>query len=130
MPNVDRTLLEDHLYYYNSLIGMPNQRGEVISATFLPTLVVDADGTETDGRGLAAGLAYLDAHHGLRVSVWDLLKDELLRSSAASLESAVRESSLAEWGAQATTQWYRRYRAFYDPKLFRVFRPLDVVKYE
>ena len=80
MTNCGRTVIEDHLY--RMPLDMPNKRGTILSAEFAPRLVVHP-GRQRGRRPLLTGaMAYLDAHHTLRFSVWDLLRDALLRAVA------------------------------------------------
>ena len=67
---------------------MPNKRGTILSADFAPRLVLHPDGSEDDGLLLTGALAYLDAHHTLRFSVWDVLRDALLRAVALTARPA------------------------------------------
>ena len=81
MEKVERALMEECLY------RLPGERGDNARATCcLPSShhgsSFIADGTEDDGAALTSALAYLDAHHTLRLSVWDLLGDGLLREVA------------------------------------------------
>ena len=77
MTNSGRTLIEDGMYY-----SATNRRGCVLAAEFAPRLVIHPDGSEDDGALLTGAMAYLDAHHTLRLSVWDVLRDGLLREAA------------------------------------------------
>ena len=86
MANSERTLIEDHLY--RMPLNMPNKRGNILSAEFAPRLVVHPDGSEDDGALLTGTIAYLDAHHTLRLSAWDVLRDALLRGVAMTARPA------------------------------------------
>jgi hypothetical protein len=87
MVKSGRALIEDLLYRYPP--GMINKRGYVLSAEFAPRLVIYPDGGEDDGAMLAGAIAYLDAHHTLRLSVWDVLRDDLLREAALAASGAL-----------------------------------------
>ena len=57
--------------------------------------MVHPDGSEDDGLLLTGALAYLDARHTLRLSVWDLLRDALLRAVAMTAPTAPGPFSLS-----------------------------------
>ena len=79
MVNVERTRMEENLFSG----GVQRRHAQVMSGEFAPRLVINADGTEEDGAALAGALAYLDANHAIRLSVWDVLADPLMRGIAA-----------------------------------------------
>jgi hypothetical protein len=128
MTQSARTLIEDLLYRHPP--GMINKRGEVLAAEFAPRLVVYPDGTEEDGALLAGAIAYLDAHHTLRLSVWDVLRDDLLRASALAACPPPAVFSVTAEERRDTVQWYGQLPEYDDPAdLFRPYRPtlLDAV---
>jgi hypothetical protein len=128
MEKSARALLEECLYRLPG--GLPNMRGDVLAAEFAPRLIVHADGTEDDGTVLAGALAYLDAHHTLRLSVWDVLNDSLLREAASAAPVAARPFYVAAPDRADTVRWYARYAGYYDSdELLHPSRPslLDAV---
>jgi hypothetical protein len=127
MANSERTLLEDHLY--RMPLDMPNKRGTILSAEFAPRLVVHPDGREDDGALLAGASAYLDAHHTLRLSVWDLLGDALLRGAAMTARPAPRRFSVSTSDRADMVSWYGRNTDYDDPDVLCAYRPslLDAV---
>jgi hypothetical protein len=127
MANSQRTVIEDHLYRLP--LNMPNKRGNILSAEFAPRLVVHPDGSEDDGALLAGAIAYLDAHHTLRLSVWDLLRDGLLRGVAMTARSAPNRFSVSASDRADTVSWYGRNTEYDDPSVLRPYRPglLDAV---
>src|ERR1700728_3930200 len=103
---------------------MISKRGYVLAAEFAPRLVVYPDGSEDDGALLAGAIAYLDAHHGLRLSVWDILRDDLLRESALAACPAPAAFSVPAADRSDTVLWYRQLPEYDDPGiLFRPYRP-------
>ena len=108
---------------------MPNKRGNILSAEFAPRLVVHPDGSEDDGALLAGAIAYLDAHHTLRLSVWDLLRDALLRGVAMTARSAPSRFSVSASDRADTVSWYGRNTEYDDPDVLRPYCPslLDAV---
>jgi len=127
MANSERTVIEDHLY--RMPLDMPNKRGNILSAEFAPRLVVHPDGSEDDGALLAGAIAYLDAHHTLRLSVWDLLRDALLRGVAMTARPAPSRFSVSASDRVDTVSWYGRNTEYDDPDVLRPYRPslLDAV---
>jgi len=121
MTSCGRTLIEDHLY--RMPLAMPNKRGTILSADFAPRLVVHPDGTEDDGLLLTGGLAYLDAHHTLRFSVWDLLRDALLRAVAMTAPPAPRPFALSTSDRTDIVSWYGRNTEYDEPDVLRPYRP-------
>jgi hypothetical protein len=93
--------------------------------------VIQPDGRELDGALLSSALAYLDARHNVRLSVWDVLNDSLLSESAARTPVAASRSAMASFERNGTVMWYAKYRDFpgWRDEIFRLFRPglLDVV---
>lgn len=128
MVKSGRALIEDLLYRYPP--GMINKRGCVLSAEFAPRLVIYPDGDEDDGAVLAGAIAYLDAHHTLRLSVWDVLRDELLRGGALAACPAPGTFCVAAADRADMVLWYGQFPEYDDPGvLFRPYRPslLDAV---
>jgi hypothetical protein len=127
MVNNERTVIEDHLY--RMPLNMPNKRGNILSAEFAPRLVVHPDGSEDDGALLAGAIAYLDAHHTLRLSVWDLLRDALLRGVAMTARPAPSRFSVPVSDRTDKVSWYGRNTEYDDPDVLRPYRPslLDAV---
>lgn len=121
MADCVRTLIEDHLYRMPP--EMPNQRGNVLAAEFAPQLVIYPDGSEDDGVMLTGAIAYLDAHHTLRFSVWDLLRDALLRAVAMTAPPTSRPFSVSGSERTDLVAWYNRYSEYYEPALFLPYRP-------
>lgn len=121
MQKVARTLIEDSLYWGPG--QLPNGRGTVLSARFGPTLVIDEEANEEPATSLLSGLTYLDAHHTLRISVWDLLRDQLLRSSASRSPTDEWSYAVSSFDRTDMVQWYSRRAVDDDADLFRVFRP-------
>ena len=81
MTNIERTWMEETLFPHFGMTGLRHAR--VLSGEFAPRVVINGDGTEEDGAALASALAYLDAHHTVRLSAWDVLADPLMRDIAA-----------------------------------------------
>ena len=128
MDKIERALIEESLYRGPG--GMVNKRGSVLSAEFAPRLIVHRDGTEDDGTVLTSALAYLDAHHTLRLSVWDVLSDTLLREVAITTAVAARPFSVPVFDRSEMVHWYTRDSEFVDVAAFlRPYRPslLDAV---
>jgi len=122
MTKVVRGMLEDYLYH--SPVMLPNKRGLVLASTFAPTLIVHPDGREEDGALIEGALAYLDAHHTLKLSAWDLLQDELLRATAASVPLPVKVFSLKPSERDDMLRWYAELPEYDDPAvLFQPYRP-------
>lgn len=107
MDRVGRTLMEERLYRAPS--GASTKRGTVLSAEFAPRLVVHPDGTEDSGTALAGALAYLDASHTLRLSVWDVLADSLLRDVAAVTPAVPKPFSVPAYERSDMIRWYAQY---------------------
>ena len=127
MANTERSKIEDHLYRMPP--DMPNKRGVILSAEFAPRLVVHPDGSEDDGNLLTGAIAYLDAHHTLRLSVWDLLGDALLRGVATTARPAPTQFSVSPSDHTDMVSWYGRNTEYDDPDVLRPYRPslLDAV---
>jgi hypothetical protein len=128
MTRSGRALIEDLLYRFPP--DMVNKRGSVLSAEFAPRLVIYPDGGEDDGAVLAGAIAYLDAHHTLRLSVWDVLRDDLLRETALAACPPPGTFSVTAADRTDTVRWYAQYSEYDDPGiLFRPYRPtlLDAV---
>jgi hypothetical protein len=129
MGNIDRALIEESFYRFVG--GVSNKRGYVISAEFTPRLIIYPDGTEDDGAVLASALAYLDAHHTLRLSVWDVLSDALLRGAVAAATPATASPfSVSASDRADMVRWYTQYANYEDgDALLRPYRPslLDAV---
>jgi hypothetical protein len=122
MGRSQRALIEDLLYRYPP--GMINKRGYILSAEFAPRLVIYPDGSEADGAVLAGAIAYLDAHHTLRLSVWDLLRDDLLREAALAACPASGTFAVTAADHADMVQWYGQFAEYDDPGiLFRPYRP-------
>ena len=121
MTSCGRTLIEDHLY--RMPLDMPNKRGTILSAEFAPRLVVHPDGSEDDGLLLTGALAYLDARHTLRLSVWDLLRDALLRAVAMTAPTAPGPFSLSASDRTDMVSWYGRNTEYDEPDVLRPYRP-------
>ena len=121
MTDCGRTLIEDHLY--RMPLAMPNKRGTILSADFAPRLVVHPDGSEDDGLLLTGALVYLDAHHTLRFSVWDLLRDALLRAVAMTAPPPSRPFALAASDRTDMVSWYGRNTEYDEPDVLRPYRP-------
>jgi hypothetical protein len=128
MGKIERTLMEERLY--RPMGEGSTKRGYVLSAEFAPRLVVHADGTEDDGMALAGALGYLDVSHTLRLSVWDVLSDVLLREIAALAPVEPRPSSVPAHDRTEMLRWYAQYAEFDDvAALLSMYRPslLDAV---
>jgi hypothetical protein len=128
MMQTERTLIEDCLY--RSPEGMVNKRGYVLAAEFAPKLVIHPDGTDHDGAFLAGAIAYLDAHHTLRLSVWDILADGLLRQAALAARPEPTSFAVTAEDRADKVLWYRQNPEYDDPGiLLRPFHPslLDAV---
>ncbi len=128
MVKSERALIEDLLYHYPP--GMINKRGCVLSTEFAPRLVIYPDGGEDDGAVLAGAIAYLDAYHTLRLSVWDVLRDDLLREAALTACPAPGTFTVSASERADMVLWYRQFPEYDDPGvLFRPYRPslLDAV---
>ena len=121
MTSCGRTLIEDHLY--RMPLDMPNKRGTILSAEFAPRLVVHPDGSEDDGLLLTGAIAYLDAHHTLRFSVWDLLRDALLRAVAMTAPPAPQPFALSASDRTDMVSWYGRNTEYDEPDVLRPYRP-------
>lgn len=121
MTSCGRALIEDHLYRVP--LAMPNKRGTILAADFVPRLVIHPDGGEDDGLMLAGALAYLDAHHTLRISVWDLLRDGLLRAVAMTAPPASRPFALPASDCRDMVSWYGRNTEYLEPDVLRPYRP-------
>ena len=121
MADSGRTLIEDHLY--RMPLAMPNKRGTILSADFAPRLVVHPDSGEDHGLLLTGALAYLDAHHTLRFSVWDLLRDALLRAVAMTAPPAPRPFTLSASDRTDIVSWYGRNTEYDEPDVLRPYRP-------
>ena len=122
MAKVDRAPMEECFYRFPP--EAPTMRGDVLSAEFAPRLVVNADGTERDGAVFASTLAYLDAHHTLRLSAWDVLGDALLREVAAATPAAALPFSVSAFDRSDKVQWHARNAAYEDAgALLRPYRP-------
>ena len=128
MDKIERALIEEYLYRGPG--NMVNKRGYVLSAEFAPRLIVHQDGTEHDGTVLASALAYLDAHHTLRLSVWDVLGDALLREVVTTTAVAARPFSVPAFDRSDMVHWYTQHTEYDDVgAFFRPYRPslLDAV---
>jgi hypothetical protein len=128
MAKVERALMEERLYRFPPEAS--TKRGYVLSAEFAPRLVVDADGTEQAGADFASTLAYLDAHHTLRLSAWDVLGDALLREVAAATPAAALPFSASASDRSDMVHWHTQYAEYDDVgALLRPYRPslLDAV---
>ena len=121
MVNCGRTLIEDHMYRMPP--DMPNKRGTILAAEFTPQLVVHPDGSEDDGLLLTGALAYLDAHHTLRFSVWDLLRDALLRAVAITAPPTLQPFALSASDRTDLVSWYSRNTEYDEPDVLRPYRP-------
>jgi hypothetical protein len=119
MTNIERTLMEECLYGQGF-----SRRGYVLAAEFEPSLVVYPDGTEDDGRALSSALAYLDANHTLRLSVWSVLGDALLREVATSTRVTSTSFSMPAQDRFDKVRWYAQ-QARFEPvaALFSPYRP-------
>jgi hypothetical protein len=121
MEKARRTLMEEYLYRTGSMI---NKRGYVLSAEFAPRLIVHPDGTEEDGSVLGSAMAYLDAHHTLRLSVWDILSDPLLREAAIAAPVAKKPFSASVSDRVDMVRWYSQMLEFDDVgALLSAYRP-------
>lgn len=122
MDHVERSFLEDALYHEGDV---PNQRGVVLSSEFAPRLVIQPDGRELDGALLTSALAYLDARHNVRLSVWEVLSDPLLSESAARTSVIATRSAVTSFKRNEMVMWYAQYREFpgWRDEIFRPFRP-------
>lgn len=128
MDKTVRALAEES--FYRLIGGVSNKRGYVLSAEFAPRLIVHPDGTEDDGTVLSSALAYLNAHHTLRLSAWDVLTDALMRDVAAATPVAERPFSVSASDRAEMVRWYARYADYEDgAALLRPYRPslLDAV---
>jgi hypothetical protein len=110
-------------------VGAASKFGYVLSAEFASRLVVDADGTEHDGAALASTLAYLDARHTLRLSVWDVFGDALLRDVATAKSVAARPFSMSVLNRSDIVRRQMQYADYDTGVLLRPYCPslLDVV---
>jgi hypothetical protein len=126
MTNVERTLMEDSLYGDNF-----SRRGYVLAAEFEPSRIIHPDGSEDEGRAFSGALAYLDARHTLRLPVWSVLGDALLREVASSGSLAATSFSLPAQERFDKVRWYAQ-QAKWEPvaELFGPYRPtlLDSVR--
>ena len=132
MANVERTWMEETLFPHFAMTEWRHAR--VMSGEFAPRLVINADGTEEDGTALASALAYLDANHAIRLSVWDVLADPLMRDIAAltpverrpfELPASDRRDVIRSYGMSSGTE------GFDDiDSLLRLYRPtlLDAIQ--
>ena len=122
MDHVERSFLEDALYHEGDV---PNQRGVVLSSEFAPRLVIQPDGRELDGALLTSALAYLDARHNVRLSVWEVLSDPLLSESAAQTSVIATRSAVTSFKRNEMVMWYAQYREFpgWRDEIFKPFRP-------
>jgi hypothetical protein len=128
MQHTERALIEES--FYRPVGGVSNKRGYVLSAEFTPRLIVHPDGTEDDGTVLTSALAYLDTHHTLRLSAWDVLSDALLRGAAAATPAMGRPFSVPASDRAEMVRWYTQYAEYEDgDALLRPYRPslLDAV---
>ena len=128
MEKAERALIEEQLYRVPG--DMINKRGYVISAEFAPQLIVHPDGTEDVGAVLASALAYLSAHHTLRLSVWDVLSDALLRHATATGRVPARPFTVSASERADTVAWYSQLLEYDDiDTLLSPYRPslLDAV---
>jgi hypothetical protein len=121
MTSCGRTLIEDHLYRVPP--EMPNKRGTILSADFAARLVVHPDGSEDDGLLLTGAIAYLDARHTLRLSVWDLLRDALLRAVAMTAPPVPEPFVLPVSDRTDLVSWYGRNTEYDEPDVLRPYRP-------
>jgi hypothetical protein len=121
MTSCGRTLIEDHLYRVPP--DMPNKRGTILSADFAARLVVHPDGSEDDGLLLTGAIAYLDARHTLRLSVWDLLRDALLRAVAMTAPPVPEPFALPVSDRTDLVSWYGRNTEYDEPDVLRPYRP-------
>lgn len=120
MEDTGRALMEEGLYR----ASMVNKRGYVISAEFAPTLIVHPDGAEDDGAALTGALAYLNAHHTLRLAVWDVLSDALLRQVTAAMPSDPRPFTVAASKRTDMVNWYAHLSEYNDADaLLSPYRP-------
>jgi hypothetical protein len=126
MTNVERTLMEDSLYGDNF-----SRRGYVLEAEFEPSRVIHPDGNEDEGRAFSGALAYLDACHTLRLPMWSVLGDALLREVASSGSLGATSFSLPAQERFDKVRWYAQ-QAKWEPvaELFGLYRPtlLDSVR--
>lgn len=119
LTNVERAPIEDCLYRYPGY--MPNKRGLVLSSEFEPRLIVYPDGSEDDGELLKSALNYVDAHHNLQVSAWDLLQDSLFRDVLLTLKTPSRTFELSAFDRKDMISWYGRLQEYENPEV--LFRP-------
>jgi hypothetical protein len=124
LDQVVRALLEES-FYQPMDGGTPfNARGDVYSAEFAPRLLVQPDGTVLDGAALASALVYLSAHHTLRLSVWDVLGDPLLRAAATATPVAPRSFTSPASERNDMVRWYAQKGRWEDPNaLLRPYSP-------
>jgi hypothetical protein len=113
MWKVSRALLEECLYRHPR--NMPGKRGRVLSAQFAPQLVIHPDGVEEDGARMTSALAYLDVQHSLRLTVWDVLRDQLLGDAAAALQTQPDHFALSDDVRLEAVRWYRQLPEYDDP---------------
>jgi hypothetical protein len=85
--------------------------------------VVHPDGSEDDGLLLTGAIAYLDARHTLRFSVWDLLRDALLRAVAMTAPAAPEPFALTAPDRTDLVSWYGRNTEYDEPGVLRPYRP-------
>jgi hypothetical protein len=126
MNKIERTQMEESHYRSGGLA----RSGYMLSAGFEPSLVVHPDGTEDDGTVLSGALAYLDANHTLRLSVWDVLSDPLLREVATPARAAPSPFSVPVQDRFDKVRWYAQQARFEDvAALYSPYRPglLDAV---
>lgn len=126
MANSERTLIEDGMYY-----SATNRRGCVLAAEFAPRLVIHPDGKEDDSAQLTGAMAYLDAHHTLRLSVWDVLRDGLLREAAMAASTPPKPRPATVPDRADIVRFYGQQVEYYEKPEVRLglFRPglLDAV---
>lgn len=120
MTKVQRTLMEEITYRGQTV----HKRGWIFSSEFAPTLVVHPDAREEDGAFLGAALGYLDARHTLRLSVWDLLGDPLLRATVAGMTVPTERYEVEPPKRDDMVAWYGQLPEYDDPMiLLRPHRP-------
>ena len=128
MEKTSRALLEESFYRFPG--GGFGSRGDVVSAEFAPRLIVHPDGTEDDGLVLTSALAYLDARHTIRLSVWDVLGDALLRDAATATPVPAQPFSVSTSDRADMVRRYTQLREYDDASAWlRSYRPslLDAV---
>jgi hypothetical protein len=121
MDRVERALMEEGLYGQGSFT---NKRGYITSCRFAPQLIVHPDAAEDEGVVLTSALAYLSARHALRLSVWDVLADALLREVATATEAETPSFTAEEPQRSDMIVWYQQGAEFEDAHaLLRPYRP-------